>query len=344
MHYIDMRSDTVTLPTQKMLNRTKNVLLGDDLLGEDPTVKRLESLAARMFKKEAALFTVSGTMSNQIAVMTFTKRGQEVIVGKDSHMYNLEVGGLSALSQVQVRPIDYPEGAVAPEVLEREIRTGDLQVTETGLVCLENPYNLNKGLILELDNLAQIRHVCNRYGIPIYMDGARIFNAAIALDIDVSEIAKFVDAVQVCLTKGLSAPVGSLLIGDYHFIERARVMRQRLGGGMRQAGILAGFGIESLENMVSRLHVDNMNAKKLAIKIQMINNNIINLDDVQTNIISIDLTPTEITEKEFIRELDENGIKIKKIAHKQFRMVTHRHITEKDIKKVVKVFRNILRK
>jgi threonine aldolase len=342
LNYIDLRSDTVTLPTEEMLHAMKESELGDDILGEDPTVQKLEKMGAEIFGKEAALFTVSGTMSNQIAVMVYTERGDEIIAGKESHMYNLEVGALSALSQVQVKPISCPGGFLNPAVLESEIRLSDIQTAKTSLVCIENPYNLNKGHIMDLDNISQIRGICSNYHIPIYMDGARIFNAAAALKKNVKEIVKDADAVQTCLTKGLSAPVGSLLAGTKEFIEEARRMRQRLGGGMRQAGVIAAAGIVSLEKMVNRLPEDHEKTRVLFLGIKALDERLIEESDVDINIISLNLEPLKINGDKFLQKLNEHQIKIKKIGQSQFRMVIHRHITYEHINKVLHCFKELL--
>lgn len=342
MQSIDLRSDTVSMPTEEMLDAMKNAELGDDILGEDPTVKKLEKIGAEMFGKEAALFTVSGTMANQIAVMVYTERGHEIIVGKESHMYNLEVAALSTLSQVQVKAISCPGGYIDPVVLESEIKVASLQTAATGLVCLENPYDLNKGFVMSLNNISQIKAVCDKYNIPIYMDGARIFNAAVALNTDVKEIVKDVDAVQFCLTKGLSAPVGSLLVGTKEFIDEARRIRQRLGGGMRQAGVIAAAGIVGLEKMIDRLPEDHEKTRVLFSGIKAIDERLIEDSIADTTIISLNVAPLGIDGDSFLQNMLDHQIKIKKIGVQQFRMVVHRHITYEDIDKVLDCLKEVV--
>src|SRR5699024_8104534 len=234
---IDLRSDTITLPTSEMMETIPQTSLGDDILGEDPTVRKLEKKAARILGMEDALLVISGTMANQIALMNFSQRGQEVIVGKDSHMYNMESAGISALSQVQVRLVDVINGYYNPDNIEESISLGDIQKPKTALICLENTYDLNGGYSVTIDNMKEIMEVANKYNIPIYLDGARIINAATALDVKPKSLCDHVDAVQFCLTKGLGCHLGSILAGSERFIKLAKFNRQRLGGGMRQAGI-----------------------------------------------------------------------------------------------------------
>jgi threonine aldolase len=339
MTVLDLRSDTVSLPTDEMLRSIYSAKLGDDILGEDPTVKELEELGSNIFGKEAAMLTVSGTMSNQIAVMILTQRGQEVILGKESHMYNLENAALAALSQVQARPIPSETGYFDPYEIEKAIQTPNIQTTSTGLICLENTYNLNEGLVMTLDNIREISKIANKYSIPTFMDGARIFNAAAASDLDVKEIVQSVDAVQVCLTKGLAAPVGSLLLGTKQFIKEARRVRQRLGGGMRQAGIIAAPGIIALNTMRLRLWEDHENARVLALGLKKLNEHLVDLQKVQTNIVSVDITPFGIDGDEFLRSMLEMGIKLKKIGPQQFRMVLYYQISKSDIEKVIESFK-----
>lgn len=342
MDMIDLRSDTVTLPTDEMLEAMKTAVVGDDILGEDPTVQKLERMGAQLFGKEAALLTVSGTMANQIAVMVYTKRGQEVIVGQESHIYNLEVGALSVLSQVQPRPIVCPEAIFDVDQLEEAITKPDIQTSETGLICIENTYNLNKGLLMDSSNIAQIKALADKRQIPVYMDGARIFNAAAALGTEVKDLVKDVDAVQVCLTKGLSVPIGSLLIGSTDFIEEARRIRQRLGGGMRQAGVIAAAGIVALENMIDRLADDNAMAKELATGLFEVDQRLLTKSEVQTNILTIDTEAIGIKEEKLLEELLQCHIRIKRVGQHRFRMVTHRHVTGKHVSYVVDCFRKIL--
>ncbi|MEW6661028.1 MAG: threonine aldolase family protein [Bacillota bacterium] len=328
---IDLRSDTVTQPTEKMRAAMYTAVVGDDILGEDPTVKKLEELAAQIFGKEAGLFVTSGTMANQIAVMVYSRIGDEVIVGKDTHIFNLEVGGLSALSGVQPRPIEVVNGYYDPAVVQANVRPQGVQSPDTCLICIENTYNLNKGLPVTLENIEEVCAVGREYHIPVYMDGARIFNAAAALGIGVQELTGPVDSLQVCLTKGLAAPFGSVLVGSAEFIHKARKMKQRIGGGMRQAGIMAAAGIVALEEMVHRLPEDHHRAKTLAKMLLEVDQDLLNIKDVQTNIIAIDIAHWGVDGDIFVKELLARGIKIKKIGRTAFRLVTHCQIREEDL-------------
>ncbi|MBZ2174125.1 aminotransferase class I/II-fold pyridoxal phosphate-dependent enzyme [Schnuerera sp. xch1] len=339
---IDLRSDTVTQPTQEMREAIYNAVVGDDILGEDPTVKQLESLAAEMLGKEDGLFVSSGTMANQIAVMTFTNRGEEVIVGDTSHIYNLEVGGLAALSQVQTRPISVPNGIYDIEFMEELIQEEGIQAPKTGLICIENTNNLNAGLVVPLHNINEVCNLAEGNGIPVYMDGARIFNAAVALDIDVKEIVKNVDAVMFALTKGLAAPFGAVLLGNKKFIKKARWIKQRIGGGYRQAGFVAASGIIALKTMIPRISIDHDNAKLLGNGLSNIKGLIVDITRIHTNIISGSIEMLPITIEDFLSKLLNKGIKAKRISKTSFRMVTHWGIDESHINYVIESVKDII--
>lgn len=339
---IDLRSDAVTLPTKEMLEAIVGAELGDDILGEDPTVKRLEELGATILGKEASLLVISGTMANQVAVMTFTQRGQEVILGDQSHIYNLEVAALATMSQVQVRLISCPAGYFDPVEIENAVQLPGIQEATTGLICLENTYDLNRGFVMSLENTEEIGAIGRKYSIPVYMDGARIFNASLALGKSAKELVTPVDAVQVCLTKGLSAPLGSLLIGKKDFIEEARRMRQRIGGGMRQAGVIAAAGIIALTKMVDRLAEDHENAQVLAQGLNEIDECLLEYE-VQTNIVLIDVGSLGIDGDFFLNQVMQRGIKIKKIGRTSFRMICHYGVTRKEIDKVLIAIREIVK-
>lgn len=341
-NYIDLRSDTVTQPTQAMRDAMYNAEVGDDILGEDPTVQKLEKISAEILGKEDALFVTSGTLANQISVMTFTNRGEEVIVGDTSHIYNLEVGALAALSQVQTRPINVENGFYDIDKIEDLIREKGIQNAKTGLICIENTNNLNAGFIVPIDNINEVCELGKKHDIPVYMDGARIFNAAVALDVEVKDIVKNVDAVMFALTKGLCAPFGAVLAGDKEFIEKARWIKQRLGGGFRQAGFLAAPGIVALETMIPRIKEDNKNAKILGEKLSEIEGLDVNIDNIHTSIITGSIINLSITIEEFLDKLKENKIKAKRISKTSFRMVTHLGIGEKEIEKVTNTVREII--
>lgn len=343
MKYIDLRSDTVTQPTEEMRKAMYNAVVGDDILGEDPTVKELERLSADILGKEDALFVTSGTMANQIAVMTFTNRGEEVIVGDTSHIYNLEVGGLSALSQVQPRVISTSEGIYNIDELKELIRDPGIQNAKTGLICLENTMNLNAGLAVPVDNIDEVCEIGKKYKIPVYMDGARIFNAQVALKTDVKEIVKNVDAVMFALTKGLAAPFGAVLAGTKEFIKKARWMKQRIGGGFRQAGFLAAPGIVALRSFTSQLQKDHEHAKILGKALSQMKGINVDVSKIHTNIISGDISGLGISIDEFLDKLLEKKIKAKKISKTSFRMVTHYGIEKEDIDYVIESIKDIIK-
>ncbi|MDR1710228.1 MAG: PLP-dependent transferase [Candidatus Accumulibacter sp.] len=338
---IDMRSDTASLPTPAMLEAIRNAPLGDEILGEDPTVKRLEALAAEIFGKEAALFTVSGTMSNQIAVMAFTQRGDEIVVGSRSHIYNLEAGGLSALSQVQPRPLEFPQGRMDPAQVEEAIRPPGVQNARTGLVCLENTYDLNKGYPVTAENTAEVCRAAHGRGVPVYLDGARIFNAAISLGTDVRALTREVDAVQVCLTKGLGAPFGALLMGEKSFIEKCKWLKQRLGGGLRQGGVVAAPGVVALTSMRERLREDHENARRLALGLKEIDATLLDAEDVRSNAVGIDASAARIDPETLLRRLSEEGIKIKRTGPSSFRLMTYPGITREHVETVLAAMKKI---
>lgn len=339
---IDLRSDTVTQPTQAMRDAMYNATVGDDIMGEDPTVRELELLSADILGKEDGLFVSSGTMANQIAVMAFTNRGEEVIVGDTSHIFNLEVGGLAALSQVQTRSIAVPEGFYNINEMEDLIQEEGLQRAKTGLICIENTNNLNAGLVVPLENIKAVCDLGKRHNIPVYMDGARLFNAAVALDVEPKEIVKDVDAAMFALTKGLAAPFGAVLVGTKEFIKKARWFKQRIGGGYRQAGFIAAPGIVALNTMIPQISIDHGNAKSLGKRLSEINGLLVNTDRIHTNIITCSVEKLDITIDGFLVDLLNKGIKAKKISKTSFRMVTHYGIGDIELDTVIEVIEEII--
>jgi threonine aldolase len=327
---IDLRSDTVTKPTPEMREAMKNAVVGDDILRDDPTVIELEELSAKIFGKEAALFTVSGTMSNEIAVMVYTKPGDEIVVFSDSHIYNLETGGLSAISGVQPRPVKTGTGTYDPELLEQAVNPQGVQRARTRLICLENSFHLDRGLAVRKEDYKETIKIAKEKGIPLFMDGARIFNSAVALHTDVKELTGFCDAVDVCLTKGLAAPFGSMLMGSKDFIEEARRVKQRLGGGMRQAGVIAAPGIIALTKMVNRLHEDHEKAEKMRLGLEGLG---IKVDrgGILTNIINLDISPIGWEASSFAEKLNRFHIKVKVCSKSTLRVVTHNDVKLEDV-------------
>lgn len=339
---LDFRSDTVTQPTDQMRRAMADAIVGDDGLGEDPTVQRLEAMTAAMFGKEAGLFVISGTMANQIAVMTLTQLGDEIIVGEDSHIFNLEVGGLAALSGVQPRPLRAEWGRFSPADVKKAIRPKGLQAAVTRVLSLENAYDLNRGIPLPLSYLQEMADTAHHHGVTVYLDGARIFNAALGYNISLAELCRPVDCLQFCLSKGLAAPVGSLLLGKKEFIDKARWIRQRIGGGMRQAGHMAAAGIVALEEMLPRLQQDHDNASRLVAGLVAIDERLVDCRVALTNIVHINFGAAGRRAEPIARSLLEHNIKIKLIDEGACRMITHWGIEQDDIDAALKVFRRIL--
>ena len=290
MKKVDLRSDTITLPTKEMLDAITGAELVDDVFQEDPTVNRLEDLAATKFNKEAALFVPSGTMANLVAVLSHCQRGDEVILGDQAHTFLYEAGGISAFGGVHSRQIPNQEdGTLLLEDIKKSIRKEDVHFPPTRLICLENTHNRCLGMPLSVDYTNSVTEIAKNNSLSVHVDGARIFNAAVSLNVSVAELTDNIDSVSFCLSKGLSAPAGSMLCGNKDFIEKARRNRKALGGGMRQAGVLAAAGLVALEKMTDRIIDDHENARTLAEGISNIDGIRINLDRVKTNIIYFSL-------------------------------------------------------
>lgn len=342
MSFIDLRSDTVTKPTDEMRKAMYEAEVGDDVYGEDPTVNRLEETAAEMFGKEAALLVTSGTQGNQLAILSHTRHGEEIILEAESHIYLYEAGAAAALAGVQTRAIAGYAGQMEPEQVRKAIRAKDIHQPVTALICLENTHNKAGGRVLPLSYMKEIKKIADEHRIPVHLDGARLFNAVAATKIKASEWAKNVSSLQICLSKGLSAPVGSLLIGDRDFIERARYWRKRLGGGMRQAGIIAAPGLIALTQMTERLEEDHQNAKKLAEGLNEIMGIYVNLEHVETNIILADIRGTGLSNEAFIEKIKAEGVLAGGFGEGIIRFVTHREITSGDIEKTLISIRKAL--
>ncbi len=340
---IDLRSDTVTLPTEEMLEAIRNAELGDDVYKEDPTVNRLEEMAAKKMGKEDALLVPSGTMANLVSVMSNTKRGDCVILEAESHMYWYEVGGLSAIAGLLPWPVKGNMGVLDPMDVEAAVRPRNIYFPETTLVCIENTHNRAGGTIVTPAQIEALRKVAEKYGLTLYMDGARIFNAAVALKIDVRELARHVDNLMFCLSKGLSCPVGSVIVGDSEFIERAEKVRKMLGGGMRQAGIIAAPGIIALEKMVDRLEEDHVNARLLAEGLAKVEGLYVDLSRVQTNIVLVDVSGLGIDANTFIEKLKERRVLASYHSRSIVRMVTHRGIEREDVEKTLNIIEGLVK-
>jgi len=331
MKVIDLRSDTVTHPTPEMRQAMFEAEVGDDVYREDPTVNRLEMMAAGIMGKEAALFTTSGTQSNLIAVLTHTNHGDEIIMGDEAHMLWYEVGGAAALGGVTLRTVPNDScGRLNPDDIDRAIRGKDIHYSETTLLCLENTHNRCGGTVLTTDYTDEVCNLAHTRGLKVHLDGARVFNAAVALGVPACALTQNSDSVALCLSKGLSAPVGSLLCGSKDFVERARKFRKMLGGGMRQAGVIAAAGIVALETMVDRLAEDHANARRLAQELAGIEGITLAQDDIPTNIVMFHLSP-ELSVVEFVEGLERAGVKIGLRDGRPFRAVTHRMVSSTDI-------------
>lgn len=339
---IDLRSDTVTHPTEAMRQAMYNAKIGDDIMREDPTVIELEEMVANMLGKEGGLFVSSGTMANQLAVMTFTNRGEEVLLGDNSHMFNLEVGGLAVLSQVQTRTFPMRNGLYDIEHIEGLIQEEGIQRAKTGLICIENTNDLNAGLVIPKNNIDMVCKLGKDNSIPIYMDGARLFNAEIASGVSAKDIVENVDAIMITLTKGLAAPFGAVLVGTNKFIEKARWFKQRIGGGFRQAGFMAAPGIVALQTMMPQLSIDHKNAKLLGNLLKDISNLTVITENIHTNILTGKINDKLFTIDEFLDRLNQKGIKAKRISNNSFRMVLHYGIDEEDVNYVANKVKEIL--
>ena len=343
MEFIDLRSDTVTKPTAEMREAMFRAEVGDDVYGEDPTVIELERLGARMTGKAAGLFVASGTMGNQVAVMSHTQRGDEVICEAESHIYYYEVAGMAVLAGVQARTLPAVKGILSADTIAAAVRPQDIHQPRTSLICLENTHNRSGGTCYPLETLAAIRKVADRHEIPVHIDGARLFNAAAALGVKVDKIAQYADSVQFCLSKGLCAPVGTLLVGSEEFIAKARRYRKMLGGGMRQAGVIAAAGIVGLQNMVERLSEDHANAKLLADSL-VTAGFAVDLSTVQTNIVIFDVSRSGMKAAELVARLKQAGVLAGAFGEYRIRMVTHHGVTAAEINKVADVLQRLSKK
>jgi threonine aldolase len=340
---VDLRSDTLTKPTPEMYEAMRAAELGDDVVEEDPTVKRLEELAAERMGKEAGLFVASGTMGNLTAMVTHTKRGEEVICEAESHVFFYEAAGMSVVGSLLPRCLPGDRGALDPVAVERAIRPADIHQPRTGLICLENTHNRAGGTILRPEQVDAVAAVARRRGIPLHVDGARIFNAAVALGIDVAELVRGADSVTFCLSKGLSAPVGSVLTGNRDFIRRARQTRKMLGGGMRQAGVIAAAGIVALTSLVDRLAEDHENARALARGMAATPGVTVDLSSVQTNMVYCDVSGTGLPAAEFVKRMAAQGVKAYDTGPSSIRLVTYRGITAADVELAVARIRAVAR-
>ncbi|MBC7961265.1 MAG: low-specificity L-threonine aldolase [Vallitaleaceae bacterium] len=340
MRFIDLRSDTVTMPTLAMREAMMHAEVGDDVYGDDPTVIRLEAMAAELMGKEAALFVPSGTMGNQLAIMSHTQRGDEIILGENSHIVVHEVGAAAVLSGVCFRTIKNSDDMIYASDIKRSVRSDDIHVPRTGLICLENA--LASGAVVPLNIMKEVYEAAQKLSIPVHTDGARIFNAATALGAKPKDIAIYSDSLMFCLSKGLCAPIGSLLLGTAAFIQTARKYRKLLGGGMRQAGVIAACGIVALEQMVERLVEDHDNAKYLASKLSEFSYIKLDMSRVQINMVFFIIEKSQESLDRLQEKFLEKGIKINGQDDGVYRFVTSKDVTRVDIDYVVTCMKEIL--
>jgi threonine aldolase len=344
MHIIDLRSDTMTQPTEAMRKAMAAAEVGDDVFGEDPTVNRLEEMAAERLGKEAALFVTSGTMGNLVSQLAHCGRGDEIILGGQAHTFFFEQGGSAAVGGIHSRTVtNQPDGKLAIEDIEAAIRGDNIHFPRTRLILLENTHNLCNGSPLDTGYMKSVGEIARRHQLKIHVDGARIFNAAIALGVKPKDLAVEADSVSFCLSKGLAAPVGSVVCGTKDFIDEARRARKVLGGGMRQAGVLASAGIVSLNEMVERLAEDHANAKKLAKGLAQMPGISINPDHIHTNIIFFEITLEDMKPEKFVQQLDASGIRMLPVGAGKVRAVTHYQITSEDIDQTLDVISKVMK-
>jgi threonine aldolase len=343
---VDLRSDTLTQPTPEMREAMARAEVGDDVWGEDPTIQRLEHQAAARLGKEAGLFVASGTMGNLVSVVSHTRAGQEVVLDLDSHIFNYEGAGGAVVGNVQMRPVRTERGFLSPEQVQDALRPANIHIPPTGLVCLENTHNRHGGTCCTPEEIATVAAVAHAAGVPVHLDGARLFNAAVALEREAREFTQAVDSVTFCVSKGLAAPVGSVVCGPASFIERARRVRKMVGGGMRQAGILAAAGLVALERMVDRLAEDHANARALAEAVAAVPGLAVDLKTVQTNIVIIRVDrgnrPRSVAAtEELVKGCAARKVKIHAMGPAAIRCVTHKDVDAEDIRRAIDAFREV---
>lgn len=344
MEPIDLRSDTVTLPTAAMRQAMAEARLGDDVYGEDPTVNRLQEMAAALMGKEAGLFVASGTMGNLCAILSHCGRGDEIIIGNKAHSFLLEAGGVSALGGIHTYPLqNQDDGTLALEDILLAIRPDDPHFPETRLVTLENTHNRCGGAVLSAGYMRAVGELVHQHGLYLHLDGARIFNAAVALGVPARELAGVADSVTFCLSKALCAPVGSVLCGSWEFIHRAHRIRKQVGGGMRQAGVLAAAGIVALESMVDRLAEDHVRARNLAQALSTIQGVQLDGGIPQSNMVFVSLSEqVPMDAPQIAGALEQRGVRVGVVNPRRFRLVTHYYIHDTDVETAVMAFREVL--
>jgi threonine aldolase len=342
MATIDLRSDTVTHPTEAMQEAMRGAQLGDDGREGDPTVRKLEQLAAAKLGKQAALYMPSGTMANLCSLLTHTTRGTEVLLERTAHIISYENSGLSLLGGLFYRPIMGTRGAMDTTALDLAFESGlASKCLAPALVCMETTHNTAGGAVLALQHMAEVQRIAKHHGANVHLDGARIFNAAVALGVGADKIAVYADSVCFCVSKGLSAPIGSLLCGTSAFVERARHFRRMLGGSMRQSGLVAAAGIVALETMVERLRDDHANARLLAEGFQQVDATLVDAAAIETNIVRVDIAASGRSARQWVDDLLAEGIWTADYGRSQLRFVVHRHIGRAQVEQAVAAVRRV---
>lgn len=342
MRTVDLRSDTLTRPTDEMRQVMMTAEVGDDVFGEDPTINRLQETIAEMAGKEAALLVTSGTQGNQVAINAHTRPGHEIIVDKNCHIVNYECGAPAMLSGVQVHPVEGKNGVLTSEQLEAAFRPQDDHYPQTGLICLENTHNRAGGTIYPLDEIQNASAFAREKGIPIHLDGARLWNASVATGISIKEYCRYFDSAMFCFSKGLGAPVGSIVVGSEEFIKRAHLYRKAYGGGIRQGGILASAALYALEKHLSLLKEDHRRARMLAEEIADLPGLTVDLRTVQTNIFIFEVDPAKIQAEKLVRDLGDKGVLMFTFGPTRIRAVLHLEISDDDIVYTADVFKKLL--
>jgi len=342
MNVIDLRSDAVTLPSREMLASMMRAELGGDLLGEDPTVRELQELAARMFGAEDALLLISGTQANLVAMMAHCRRGDKVIVDSKAEIYRCEVDGMVSIAVLAPMPIEGSKGTFTGDQVRQAAKALDSDASSLGLLVLENTHHHAGGTCWTPSQVADAAQAAHELGLKVHMDGARVFNAAVALGVPVSDYMRHVDSIQFSLSKGLGCPMGSILVGDSDFIDVARKRRGLLGGGMRKAGAIAAPGIVALNTMVDRLSEDHANARRLVDHLEVLEEIVIDRDSVQTNMVVADISATGMTAEAFVAKAREKGLMVSVLGPSTICFVTHRGITEEDVERAAMIVESVI--
>jgi len=341
---IDLRSDTITRPTEAMLESMREASYGDDSRDGDETVMQLEALAAERTGKEAGAFMPSGTMTNLVAVLAHAQRGGEVLLEASAHILVSEIGGIAGLASMFHRAVPGKRGAMDVDALREKIRPMTRNNLGTALVCMETSHNQAGGAVLPLAHMKAVHTLAHEHGVPVHTDGARLFNAAVALGVDAKQIAQYTDSIGFCVSKGLSAPVGSVLCGTENFIEGARTFRRMVGGNMRQAGPLAAAGILALNTMVDRLKDDHATAKRLAEGLHRIDASLVDPNDVETNLVRVDLVASKRNAAQWSAELESKGVRVSPASATTLRFVTQRHVGNTEVDNTISAFSSLWQK